>query len=210
MSNVTKPRIRCSIRLNEEQEKAVMEYLTRSTCFWNFLMQHLRNEFNEYIESNGSDEALMALTNKAITCLHMLSLPNLEGNETNIEEEWKAFLPQMRELDYDSLNCRARDFVDALVSYVAENGSSNAQRPKVKTERSAQAISFTKPNFSIHLGILKLEGLFPVEIEVPELTRLSFEVNEVMIGKKAHVYSDSDSKYGPAKQEGHFFIIASN
>ena len=210
-SNVTNSRIRCSIQLNKEQEQAVTEYLTRSTCFWNFLMYHLRNEFNEYIESNGSQEAYTALCNKANKYLDLINYPvSEEESENDIEAAWKDFLPQMRELSSDSLQCRLRDFIDALVSYLKQDSVGNAQRPKVKTERSAQAVSFLKPSFTIIGNLLQLKGSFPIEFEVPELSRVSFDVNEVLIGKKANIIFESDSKYGPAKQEGHFFMIASN
>ncbi len=197
-------RTRLSLTLTPQQEAAVTDYLTLSTCFWNFLMHHLRNEIDEYIKADGRPQEYARLLAKAKEYTAYVTGED-HFPKTDIDLSWELLLTGMRDLPPSTIHKRTENLLDALKAYAESSfKATTARRPRAKTDRSAQAVSFIRPNFSIEGTTLLIDRLSTLSIEIPELKDLDYIPNEVLIGKRAAAGPDSEAKYGP--QQDKYFV----
>lgn len=210
MPGITNRRVRISLSLTPKQEEQVMQYLTRSTCFWNFLIHHLKEEIDEYIRSKGSKEAYDSLKEKAERYTKRVIYRHDAEKETSfskiaVESHWEPFIEQMGELPSSSLRQRVEDLLEAFEAYIQKDTLSNSKRPRAKTERSAQAILLGRPYFTLRDKVLTIDGFLPFELNIPEL-EIDGEINSIVIGKRAAISQENEQKYGPL-QEAYFLLI---
>ena len=206
MTGTTNRRIRISLSLSPKQEEQVMQYLSRSTCFWNFLIHHLKEEIDEYIRTKGSEVVYERLKEKAETYLKLVIYrPKAVSPEIVVESSWEHLIEQMGELPSSSLKQRVEDLLEAFKAYVQKDSVSNNKRPRAKTERSAQAVLLGRPYFTIRDKTLTIDGFLPIELNIPELD-IDGDVNSIVIGKRAAISQENEQKYGPL-QEAYFLLI---
>lgn len=210
MSETANRRVRVSLSLSKKQEECVMEYLTRSTCFWNFLIHHLKEEIDEYIRTRGRQVAYDRLKEKADSYTKLIIYgrnisKDASSSEIAVESSWEPFITQMSDLPSSSLRQRVEDLLEAFKAYVEKDNPSANRRPRAKTERSAQAILLERPYFTLKNSTLTIDGFLPFELELPELD-FNEEVQSLVLGKRAAITEENEKRYGPL-QEAYFLLI---
>ena len=213
--NSNRQRVRVSLDLNEKQEAGLMDYLTRSTCFWNFLIDHLKPEINEYVLRGGdlktNGESTLLLKKKAEQYTDYVLYGQSDRfdipSKIAIKPHWNDLIDIMRRLPSISIRDRLNNLLEAFENYVKAAPGSDGRKPRAKTERSAEAVLLPISSFTFKGDELTIKGIsgLPVVIKNPAFERLNKPIDSIIIGKRGERTPDQIAKYGPMQEK--FFLL---
>lgn len=160
--------LRFRSELSSEQEESVKQYLSRTTLLWNYIVQAMTRDARNYVKEPASNESDQVFLDKVLKHFELIT----EGDIEKVENKWKRFVAQLRELPLSVLYQRLRDLVEAYETAKKHYGSDikNPTRlPKNKTVNSSQSARFNPNTFLINGDVVSIEAPFKLELKLDGL-----------------------------------------
>lgn len=194
------PYHRYKVRTKPEQSETVMQYLHRSTLFWNFICQHLKDDVQTYLKETDTEESSLRFSDALYALFEKVVNGSDLSEDLEISDAWKSYIPKIRELPRNLLTNR---FVDMANAYrlAKQNLLERSERPtgipKRKNNHSSQSIRFSPTDFKVEKGRILIDSVYPLTLEVDGINPSDFERKNYYLSITKRPAPKSISEYGP-------------
>lgn len=191
---------RYKVRTKPEQSETVMQYLHRSTLFWNFICQHLKDDVQRYLHEADTAESTLYFSDALYGLFEKIVNGSDLSEDTEISDAWKSYIPKIRELPRNLLTNR---FVDMANAYrlAKQNLLEKSERPtgvpKRKNNHSSQSIRFSPSDFKVEKGRVIVDSVYPLTLEIDGIEPKEFEGKNYYLSITKRPASKSMNEYGP-------------
>lgn len=161
--------IRFRSELSPENEKSVKEYLSRTTLFWNYIVQAVAKEARSFIKETNSLDADECFLDKVLYHFNLLTKGNIEA----ITPKWRRYVSTIRELPLPVLQHRLKDLVEAYETakqHVGKEIKNPTRLPKNKSGASSQSVRFGADGYRVSGDWVIVNQPFEVRIYLEELS----------------------------------------
>lgn len=171
------PHLRYKLTMSAEKSAMLEEYLSRTTLFWNLLIQYLKEPMDAYMAEPATPESRAKLYQEAEKFFYCLKTCN---HSECVSSTWLPFMPKIMELPVDILHSRLVDLVEACVLADRTEGDPQGSGiPRRKTAKSSQSVRFSPGQYEIKGDRLVIHSTFPFELEIPPKEDALAELNQL-------------------------------
>jgi len=149
--------------LSSVQEESVKCYLSRTTLLWNYIVQAMTQDAREFVKEPASEASDVVFFTKLMAHFDLITT----GDIGKVENKWKKFVSQLRELPQSVLIHRLKDLVwayETAKKHYSSDIKNPTRLPKNKTVNSSQSVRFSPTHFTINGDMVTIEAPFKFEI----------------------------------------------